>query len=129
MKKPKTSKTIKTLIREAQTHIQKNGVQKVQTENSTVFRVSDGGWLLNWFTKTFNDGQTVLDDVMYGIENYDDWREFKGKIEKTRWGLLLIVPHCTKRSEGIKKILALIEVALTSLEPYFPKDEPYLTKS
>ena len=121
MTKPKTSKTIQTLIREAKTHIQKHGVQKVQTENSTVFRVSDGGWLLGWFTKTFNDGPSVLDDVMYGIENYDDWREFQGKIEKTRWGSLLVVPHCAKRSDGIKQMVALIRCVLVALEPYFPK--------
>ena len=104
------------------THIQKHGVQKVQTENSTVFRVSDGGWLLNWFEKIFKEGKSVLNDVMYGVENYDDWIEFRGKFHLTDAGELLVVPHCTQRSDGIKQMVTLIQCVLMALEPYFPKD-------
>lgn len=122
--KSKTSKTIQTLTQEAKTHIQQHGVQKVQKgkEKIAAFIVSDGGWLLNWFEKIFKEGKSVLNDVMYGVENYDDWSELRGKFRLTDAGEILVVPHCQKRSDGIRQIVALIRCVLVALEPYFPKE-------
>ncbi len=128
------SELIKVLLKDAKACIRTRGIRPAVSENDSAppeYFVSDGGWLLCFFNNVFRDGRTVLNDVIFLTEHADEWAEYKGRFYIGTDGWLYTFERfsVSKKREGIKKILALIEVALPSLEPYFPKSaETYLPK-